>query len=120
MSHGFQFIGKPQAEFELAPLWRPYGLDLQQAMKRAKEGRHQVPSKFSRWPPIKVARGKQFPLVFFLAKFAKQFGSALMLGNDFMSTLTNLDLKGQETCPHSFEWLNGPVWSLAATKPQKD
>ena len=34
-----------------------------------------------------------FPLIYFLARFAKQFGAALQVGQEFMATLANMDFK---------------------------
>jgi hypothetical protein len=60
------------------------GLDLAQAMKRAKEGDIKCQASLGDVTTYvqKFAGGKSFPLIFFLATFAKQFGNALMIGQE--------------------------------------
>ena len=73
-------IGKPQTELELAATMASLfqqGLDSQQATKRAKEG--DIKCQVS-LPDVchycqKYGGGPEFPLIHFLARFAKQFGA---------------------------------------------
>ena len=116
-----RLIGKPQTELELASTLATLfsqGLDLQQAMNRAKEGDIKCQACL---PDVatyvqRFAGGQQFPLVFFLAKFAKQFGSALMVGSEFMSTLANLDFKRPG---NMYPFIRMAAWACMVTGTHK-
>ena len=114
-------IGKPQTELELAATIATMftqGLDLAQAMKRAKEGDIKCQASLGDVTTYvqKLAGGKSFPLIFFLATFAKQFGNALMIGQELMATLANMDFKvpGQ-----LFPFIRLAAWTTMATGNHK-
>eukprot|EP00435_Cladocopium_sp_Y103_P055847 s2760_g18.t1 len=94
------------------------GLDLAQAIQRAKEG--DIRSQAS-LPDVatyvqKFAGGPKFPLVFFLAKFAKAYGQALMVGQEFMATMATMDFRtpGQE-----FPFIRMATWATMVTGSHK-
>ena len=114
-------IGKPQTELELAATIATMftqGLDLAQAMKRAKEDDIKCQASLEDVTTYvqKFAGGKSFPLIFFLATFAKHFGNAQMIGQELMATLANMDFKvpGQ-----LFPFIRLAAWATMATGNHK-
>ena len=114
-------IGKPQTELELAATLATLftqGFDLAKAMERAKQG--DLKSQAS-LPDVatyvqKFAGGPTFPLVFFLDKFAKQFGKSLMVGQDLMASLANMDFR---VSGQLFPFIRMAAWATMVTGSHK-
>ena len=91
-------IGRPQSELELATTISKFfegGLDLQQAIQRAKQGDIKCQGSL---PSValyvqRFSGGANFPLLAWLTKFSQQYGSTLLLGAEFAHALANLDFK---------------------------
>ena len=114
-------IGRPQTELELATTIATFfesGMDLQQAMDKAKQGdlkcRASLPSVALYVQ--RFAGGPAFPLVHFLGKFGKLYGSSLLLGQDFFHHLANLDFKIPDQV---FPFIRLAAWATMLTSPQK-
>ena len=114
-------IGRPQSELELATTISKFfegGLDLQQAIQRAKQGDIKCQGSL---PSValyvqRFSGGANFPLLAWLTKFSQQYGSTLLLGAEFAHALANLDFKvpGQ-----LFPMIRLAAWATQLTSTHK-